>query len=85
MFLQVADIEKAERDKMRGKVEAIIGHGINCFVNRQLIYNFPEEIFADAGIMAIEHADFDGIERLALVTGAHLHTIHNWCTLHVLH
>ena len=69
--LQVADIEKAERDKMRSKVEAIIGHGINCFVNRQLIYNFPEEIFADAGVMAIEHADFDGIERLALVTGAH--------------
>lgn len=54
---------------MREKVENIIGHGINCFVNRQLIYNFPEEIFADAGIMAIEHADFDGIERLALVTG----------------
>ena len=67
--MQVADIEKAEKDKMRGKVEAIIGHGINCFVNRQLIYNFPEEIFADAGVMAIEHADFDGIERLALVTG----------------
>ena len=36
----------------------------------QLIYNFPEQLFADAGIMAIEHADFDGIERLALVTGA---------------
>jgi len=35
----------------------------------QLIYNFPEELFADAGVMAIEHADFDGIERLALVTG----------------
>ncbi len=66
----MADIEKAERDKMRAKVEAIIGHGISCFVNRQLIYNFPEEIFADAGVMAIEHADFDGIERLALVTGA---------------
>ena len=68
-YTQVADIEKAEREKMREKVQRIIGHGINCFVNRQLIYNFPEEIFADAGIMAIEHADFDGIERLALVTG----------------
>ena len=65
----MADIENADKDKMRGKVEAIIGHRINCFVNRQLIYNFPEEIFADAGVMAIEHADFDGIERLALVTG----------------
>jgi hypothetical protein len=67
---QVADIEKAEKDKMADKVKAICGHGINCFVNRQLVYNYPEELFADAGIMAIEHADFDGIERLALVTGA---------------
>ena len=67
--LQVADIEKAEREKMADKCKRIIGHGINCFVNRQLIYNFPEQIFADNGVMAIEHADFDGIERLALVTG----------------
>ena len=65
----MAEIEKAEKEKMRAKVENIISHGLNCFVNRQLIYNFPEEIFADAGVMAIEHADFDGIERLALVTG----------------
>ena len=62
---------------MRSKVENIIGHGINCFVNRQLIYNFPEEIFADAGVMAIEHADFDGIERLALVTGEGAYGLHN--------
>lgn len=65
----MADIEKAEKEKMRDKVKSIINHGINCFVNRQLIYNFPEEIFADHNVMAIEHADFDGIERLALVTG----------------
>ncbi len=52
---------------MRQKVRSIIDHGINCFINRQLIYNLPEEMFADAGVMAIEHADFDGIERLALV------------------
>ena len=36
---------------------------------RQLIYNYPEQLFADVGIMAIEHADFEGVERLALVTG----------------
>lgn len=29
-------------------------------------------MFADANIMAIEHADFDGIERLALVTGGEI-------------
>lgn len=50
----------------------------NCYCNvilynfRQLIYNYPEQLFADAGIMAIEHADFDGIERLALVTGGEI-------------
>ncbi|CAI8606630.1 unnamed protein product [Vicia faba] len=66
---KVAEIEGAEKEKMKEKVNKIISHGINCFVNRQLIYNFPEELFADAGILAIEHADFDGIERLALVTG----------------
>eukprot|EP00193_Tetraselmis_chui_P009678 CAMPEP_0177770536 /NCGR_PEP_ID=MMETSP0491_2-20121128/10989_1 /TAXON_ID=63592 /ORGANISM="Tetraselmis chuii, Strain PLY429" /LENGTH=526 /DNA_ID=CAMNT_0019287781 /DNA_START=99 /DNA_END=1679 /DNA_ORIENTATION=- len=66
---KVADIETAEKNKMREKVAKILDHGVNVFVNRQLIYNFPEELFADAGVMAIEHADFDGIERLALVTG----------------
>ena len=69
---KLAELEKAERDKMRAKVERIKAHGINCFVNRQLIYNWPEQLFADAGIMAIEHADFDGIERLALVTGGEI-------------
>mmetsp|Transcript_31888 Transcript_31888/g.44205 ORF Transcript_31888/g.44205 Transcript_31888/m.44205 type:complete len:529 (+) Transcript_31888:119-1705(+) len=71
-LLKVAEIEQAEREKMRQKCANIVKHGINCFINRQLIYNFPEEIFADAGIMAIEHADFDGIERLALVTGGEI-------------
>ena len=39
------------------------------FTLRQLIYNYPEQLFADAGVMAIEHADFEGVERLALVLG----------------
>ncbi|KAL6748933.1 T-complex protein 1 beta subunit [Haematococcus lacustris] len=69
---KVADIEAAEKQKMRAKCERIISSGINCFINRQLIYNFPEEIFADAGVMAIEHADFDGIENLALVLGGEI-------------
>lgn len=47
---QVGEIEAAEKDKMREKCQKIINHGINCFINRQLIYNFPEEIFADAGV-----------------------------------
>lgn len=55
---------------MKSKCMNIIKHNINCFINRQLIYNYPEEIFAQHGIMAIEHADFDGIERLAKALGA---------------
>ncbi|RPB24863.1 T-complex protein 1 subunit beta [Terfezia boudieri ATCC MYA-4762] len=69
---KLAELEKAEKEKMKAKVEKIKAHGINCFVNRQLIYNYPEQLFAEAGIMSIEHADFDGIERLALVTGAEI-------------
>jgi T-complex protein 1 subunit beta len=66
---KVAEIEEAEKDKMRQKCDKIIAHGCNVFINRQLIYNLPESIFAEKGIMAIEHADFDGVERLAAVTG----------------
>ncbi|KAI9655692.1 MAG: T-complex protein 1 subunit beta [Alyxoria varia] len=67
---KLAELEAAERQKMKAKVEAIKAHGVNVFVNRQLIYNWPEQLFADAGIASIEHADFDGVERLSLVTGA---------------
>ncbi|KAG7105805.1 T-complex protein 1 subunit beta like [Verticillium longisporum] len=69
---KLAELEKAEKDKMKAKVEKIKAHGVNCFINRQLIYNWPEQLFTDAGIMSIEHADFDGIERLALVTGGEI-------------
>jgi len=69
---KVAEIEEAEKDKMKKKCEKIIEHGINVFVNRQLIYNFPEQIFTDAGVVSIEHADFDGVERLAAVTGGEI-------------
>merc|ERR1719313_2321994 len=67
---KVAEIEAAEKQKMLDKVDKILAHGCNGFCNRQLIYNYPEQIFRDAGVMSIEHADFDGTERLALVLGA---------------
>jgi len=66
---QIAAIEKAERERMLAKCQKILDHGINCFINRQLIYNLAEQFFADHGVCAIEHADFEGVERLALVTG----------------
>nr|AFK10639.1 putative chaperonin containing TCP1 subunit 2 (beta) variant 1 [Callorhinchus milii] len=69
---KVVEIELAEKEKMKEKVERILKHGINCFINRQLIYNYPEQLFGAAGVMAIEHADFAGIERLSLVTGGEI-------------
>ncbi|KAG8814830.1 T-complex protein 1 subunit beta [Serendipita sp. 401] len=69
---KLADLERAEKDKMKAKVAAIAAHGINVFVNRQLVYNYPESLFAEAGIMCIEHADFEGVERLSLVTGGEI-------------
>ncbi|XP_014211052.1 T-complex protein 1 subunit beta [Copidosoma floridanum] len=69
---KIAELELAEKEKMKDKVEKILKHGCNVFINRQLIYNYPEQLFADAGVMAIEHADFDGIERLSLVTGGEI-------------
>lgn len=69
---KLAELERAEKDKMKAKVAAIAAHGINVFVNRQLVYNYPESLFAEAGIMCIEHADFEGVERLSLVTGGEI-------------
>lgn len=60
---KVAEMETAEREKMRDKVrmqtlyicllqiknlqvKKICDHGINVFINRQLIYNYPEQLFA---------------------------------------
>lgn len=69
-MLKVAEIEEAEKQKMRKKVDKILAHKPDVFINRQLIYNYPEQLLAEKGIMVIEHADFDGTERLAAVLGA---------------
>jgi T-complex protein 1 subunit beta len=69
---KLAELELKEKEKMKEKVQKILTHNCNVFINRQLIYNYPEQLFADAGVMAIEHADFEGIERLALVTGGEI-------------
>ncbi|THD20909.1 Chaperonin containing TCP1 subunit 2 beta [Fasciola hepatica] len=69
---KVAELEVAEKQKMKEKVDKILKHNCSVFINRQLIYNYPEQLFSDAGVMAIEHADFEGVERLALVTGGEI-------------
>ena len=67
---KVAEIEAAEKNKMKDKVDKILNHKCDVFINRQLIYDYPDQLLADKGVMVIEHADFDGTERLAAVLGA---------------
>lgn len=69
---KVAEIEQAEKEKMKEKVDAICAYGPTVFINRQLVYNYPEQLLAQKGIMCIEHADFEGVERLANATGAEI-------------
>merc|ERR1719265_1140052 len=69
-FEAVSEIEKAEKDKMKAKVDKICKHGCNVFINRQLIYNYPDQLFKENKVVAIEHSDFSGTEHLAAVLGA---------------
>jgi T-complex protein 1 subunit beta len=69
-MVKIGEIEEAEKRKMRNKVDRILAYKPDVFINRQLIYNYPEQLLADAGVMVIEHADFDGIERLSAVLGS---------------
>jgi T-complex protein 1 subunit beta len=69
---KLAKIEIAEQKRTLDKCKKIISHKINVFINRQLIYNRQESFLTDHGIISIEHADFEGTERLALVTGAEI-------------
>jgi T-complex protein 1 subunit beta len=71
-IMKVAEIEEAEKVKMKKKCEKILAYKPDVFINRQLIYNYPEQLMADAGVMVIEHADFDGMERLSAVLGAQI-------------
>jgi len=39
--------------KMKEKVEKIISYAPNVFINRQLIYDYPEQLMVEKGIMVI--------------------------------
>lgn len=69
---KVAEIEQAEREKMKKKVEKILAYKPDIFINRQLIYDYPEQLMIEKGVTVIEHADFEGVERLALALGGEI-------------
>lgn len=41
-MMKVAEIEEAEKQKMKKKVDKILAHKPDVVINRQLIYNYPE-------------------------------------------
>ena len=41
---KVGEIEAGEKQKMANKCAKIVAHGANLFINRQLIYNYPEQV-----------------------------------------
>ena len=69
---RISEIEDAEKRKMKAKIDKILAYKPDVFINRQLVYNYPEQLLAQAGVMVIEHADFDGIERLSAVLGSEI-------------
>lgn len=57
---------------MKEKVEKIAAYQPTVYINRQLIYDYPEQLLVEKGIMVIEHADFEGIERISAALGAEI-------------
>ena len=58
--------------KMKEKVDKILTYKPNVYINRQLIYDYPEQLLVEKGILVIEHADFEGIERISAALGAEI-------------
>ncbi|KAG0434998.1 T-complex protein 1 subunit beta [Dictyocoela muelleri] len=67
---ELSEIEIAERKKMNDKVKMICSNNIDLFINRQLIYDYPLQLFKNFGVVPIENADFEGVERLSNFLGA---------------
>ena len=44
---KVGEIAEAEKLKMKNKIEKIMKYKPNVFINRLLVYDYPEQLFAD--------------------------------------
>lgn len=41
---QVQEVSEAEKQKMKEKVDRILSYKPNVYINRQLIYDYPEQL-----------------------------------------
>lgn len=69
---ELEKIEMAEKEKMMSKVESIASIPYDLFINRQIIYDYPMQLLRNRNLSVIEHADFDGVEKLNKVLGGNL-------------
>ncbi len=69
---KVQEVSEAEKMKMKEKIDKIVAYEPTVFINRQLIYDYPEQLLIEHGITVIEHADFEGIERISAALGAEI-------------
>ncbi|CAF1482423.1 unnamed protein product [Rotaria sordida] len=67
---KLVQLELAKNEKIKDKVEKILQFSCNLFINRQLICDYANQLFAEKGVMTIEHADFEGLKRLAQILDA---------------
>jgi T-complex protein 1 subunit beta len=66
---ELAEMERVEKLRIQEKVEKIARSRVDCFINRQLIYDYPMQLLRLKNVQPIEHADFAGVERLNAVLG----------------
>jgi len=69
---ELEKIEAAEKEKMISKIDAITQLPFDLFINRQIIYDYPLQLLRNKGLTVVEHADFEGVERLNKVLGGNL-------------
>lgn len=69
---ELEKIENAEKERMVAKIDSICQIPFDLFINRQIIYDYPLQLLANKNVTVIEHADFDGVERLNKVLGGNL-------------
>jgi T-complex protein 1 subunit beta len=69
---ELAEMERVEKLRMQEKVEKISRNNVDCFINRQLIYDYPMQLLRMRNVQPIEHADFAGVERLGNILGGRI-------------
>lgn len=69
---ELVELERAEKNRMVQKVDSICSVPFDLFVNRQIIYDFPQQLLRSKGVSVIEQADFAGVERLNKILGGNV-------------